>query len=200
MGSVHRIASRLRFAEYRRSRRAARRVAAPEPAGAGAQPPRSLARLLRALFGLLRGYRATLAGALGLLTVATALNLIPPAATKLVIDDVLLARRTASPAPPWLPPPGEPRARLVALAVGVLVISILGSLIGLGGRYWATRTTKRVQVAIRRRVFEHAVRLPLHRVYHLKSGGAASLLREDAGGVGELVFSLLYNPWRAVVQ
>ena len=28
----------------------------------------------------------------------------------------------------------------------------------------------------------------------------SSLLREDAGGVAELVFSLLYNPWRAIVQ
>ena len=53
---------------------------------------------------------------------------------------------------------------------------------------------------MRRSVFDHAARLPLHRVYQLKSGGVASLLREDAGGVGELVFSLLYNPWRAIVQ
>ena len=44
------------------------------------------------------------------------------------------------------------------------------------------------------------MRLPLHRVYQLKSGGASSLLREDAGGVGELIFSMLYNPWQAVVQ
>src|SRR5690606_13838900 len=42
--------------------------------------------------------------------------------------------------------------------------------------------------------------LPLHRVYQLKSGGATSILREDAGGVGELIFSMLYNPWRAIVQ
>jgi ATP-binding cassette subfamily B protein/subfamily B ATP-binding cassette protein MsbA len=53
---------------------------------------------------------------------------------------------------------------------------------------------------VRRQVYEHAMRLPLHRVYQLKSGGATSLLREDAGGVGELVFSMLYNPWRAIVQ
>ena len=44
------------------------------------------------------------------------------------------------------------------------------------------------------------MRLPLHRVYELKSGGASSLLREDAGGVGELIFSMLYNPCQAVVQ
>ena len=60
--------------------------------------------------------------------------------------------------------------------------------------------TKRVQVGYRKRVFEHAVRIPLHRVYELKSGGVASILREDAGGVGELVFSMIYNPSKAVVQ
>ena len=50
------------------------------------------------------------------------------------------------------------------------------------------------------KVFEHAVRLPMHRVQELKSGGAASVLRQDAGAVGELVFGMLYNPWRAAVQ
>ena len=75
-----------------------------------------------------------------------------------------------------------------------------GQVLGLSSRWQATRATKRVQVAVRRKVYEHAMRLPLHRVYQLKSGGASSLLREDAGGVGELIFSMLYNPWQAVVQ
>ena len=44
------------------------------------------------------------------------------------------------------------------------------------------------------------MRLPLHRVYALKSGGAASILRDDTGGTSELIFSLLYNPWRAIIQ
>ena len=102
----------------------------------------------------------------------------------------------------WLPAgrATNPRVLLVILAVVVLGVSVLGTAVGLWGRWRATLASKRVQVAVRRRVFEHAVRLPLHRVYQLKSGGAASLLREDAGGVGELIFSMLYNPWRAVVQ
>jgi len=37
-------------------------------------------------------------------------------------------------------------------------------------------------------------------VYDLKSGGVASILREDAGGVADLIFSLLYNPSRAIIQ
>jgi ATP-binding cassette subfamily B protein/subfamily B ATP-binding cassette protein MsbA len=57
-----------------------------------------------------------------------------------------------------------------------------------------------MQTAIRRQAFSHALRLSLPRVYQLKSGGAASLLRDDAGGVGELIFSMLYNPWQAIIQ
>ena len=70
----------------------------------------------------------------------------------------------------------------------------------MSGRWLATLTTKRLQSRLRKRVFEHAVRLPLHRVYQLKSGGATSILREDAGGVPELIFSMLYNPWAAIVR
>jgi len=63
-----------------------------------------------------------------------------------------------------------------------------------------TLATKQLQTSVRRRAFEHAVRLPLHRVQELKSGGTTSLLREDGGAIGELIFGLLYNPWRAIVQ
>ena len=97
-----------------------------------------------------------------------------------------------------LPERGMPL--LAVLAIGVLVVSLAGSLVSLWGRAIATLSTKRVQVAIRRRVFRHAAQLPLHRVYQLKSGGVSSILREDAGGIGDLIFALLYNPWRAVIQ
>ena len=63
-----------------------------------------------------------------------------------------------------------------------------------------TKTSKKIQLEVRRKVFDHAVRLPLHRIHELRSGGVASVLREDGGSVGELVFGMLYNPWRAVIQ
>ncbi len=134
------------------------------------------------------------------LSVGTTLRLVPPAATKLVIDCVLLGNRLPSWVPGWLMIPASPRGRLFGLVGLVFAVSVVGTAVGLWGRWFATRASKRLQVSIRRKVFEHAARLPLHRVYQLKAGGAASLLREDAGGVGELIFSMLYNPWRAVVQ
>ncbi len=149
---------------------------------------------------MLAGDRAVLVSSLLVLAAATLLKLAPPAATKLVIDYVLLNRPIPTGLPAWLPIPPTPRGRLWALVAVVLVVTVLGSVLGLAARWLATRTTKRVQVRMRRRAFEQAARLPLHRIYQLKAGGAASLLREDAGGVGDLVFSMIYTPSRALVQ
>jgi ATP-binding cassette subfamily B protein/subfamily B ATP-binding cassette protein MsbA len=200
-----RIASRLRFREYLQrfysDLKSGAAAAHPEPS-APAGRHRSLPRIYRELYGLLAGYRAALAVAIAALTVATLLKLIPPAATKAAIDYVLLSK----PLPDWLTShspvaiPESPRVRLMILVAIVFAVSVLGKLLGLSSRWQATRTTRHVQVAIRKKVYDHAMRLPLHRVYQLKSGGASSLLREDAGGVGELIFSMIYNPWSAVVQ
>ncbi len=203
MSSLHqRIGSRRRFSEYiARYRAGSQPTASTSPD----QPPakhRSLSRLYRELYGLLAGYRLTIVLALLGASTATLLKLVPPAATKAVIDYVILMRPLPQAVIEWSPVafPESPKARLVVLVGLVLVVSILGKFFGLTSRWQTTRTTKRVQVAVRRKVYEHAMRLPLHRVYQLKSGGASSLLREDAGGVGELIFSMLYNPSQAVVQ
>jgi ATP-binding cassette subfamily B protein/subfamily B ATP-binding cassette protein MsbA len=149
---------------------------------------------------LLSGNRRALGLSLALLTGGTLLKLVPPASTKLIIDYVLLQRPLPADLPGWLPIPEGSRDRLLMLVAVVFLISLLDALITVRGRWQATRISKRTQVRVRRKAFDHAARLPLHRVYQLKSGGASSLLREDAGGVGELVFSMIYNPWRAVVQ
>ncbi len=155
--------------------------------------------LFWSFLGLLRGHRATLAMALGTLSVATVLGLVPLYGTKLVVDNVLDTR----PLPAHLRAirmPADPRLLLAAVGLGMISLTLLSLAFSIWGRWQTTRITKRVQTSYRRHVFDHAVRLPLHRVYDLKSGGVASILREDAGGVGDLVFSLIYNPWRAVIQ
>ena len=221
--SLHRrIGSRQRFKEYLRNyrerikRKNQDRGQGSQPGGESVTQPdgresdapaaagkhRSLPVLYQELYRVLKGHRRTIALALLGLSVSTLLKLIPPAATKAAIDYVLLARPMPEVIQEWspIPIPESPRLRLVILVAVVTGITIVGTMIGLWSRWLGTRTTKRVQVAVRRKVYEHAMRLPLHRVYQLKSGGASSLLREDAGGVGELVFSMLYNPWRALVQ
>ncbi len=203
MSSFHRrIASRFRFREYLSRYRAGSKGLTESPTGPKPAKHRSLARMYRELYRILVGHRAALALAFIGLSLATLLKLIPPAATKAMIDYVVLARPVPEILTSRLPfsIPESPKLRLVGLVLVVMVVSILGKFFGLASRWQATRASKRIQVSMRRQVYEHAMRLPLHRVYELKSGGASSLLREDAGGVGELIFSMLYNPCQALVQ
>jgi ATP-binding cassette subfamily B protein/subfamily B ATP-binding cassette protein MsbA len=195
--------SSQRFQEYRqkvRDRHAAK-PAQPDATDkdAASKRNRTFRQLLTEFLKLLRGHYTAIALALGTLTVATLFQLIPPLATKVIIDNVLIDR----PLPAWLQSWGLPTERyplLYLVGIAVVVVSLISSAISLCGRWLATKTVNQLNVAIRRRVFSHAVRLPLHRVYSLKSGGATSLLRDDAGGISDLIFSMIYNPWRAVIQ
>ena len=160
---------------------------------------RSAFGLVKSFFRLAGSHRWSIVFALITLTISTGLALIPPLATKVVIDNVI----NQEPLPEFAQSVvGEisRRRMLVYVVVGVFLISTLKLFVGIWGRWIATRTTKRIQLLVRKRVFEQAVRLPLNRVQEIRSGGVASILREDGGSVGDLVFGMLYNPWRAVVQ
>ena len=136
-----------------------------------------------------------------MLTVAIGLRLIPPYGTKLAIDSALTNPPKPLPAAlQSIPVSTTPMSLLILIAAVVIVITMISTAIHLASRWMATKAVNQSQVSIRREVFEHAIKLPLHNVYDMKSGGVASLIREDAGGVAELIFSMLYNPWRAVIQ
>lgn len=170
---------------------------------------RTFFELFVAFWRLIAGHRGPILTSLGFLSVGIAIRLIPPLGTKLAIDSVLT--QPARPLPEWLlrvpgassvlgDPSDSPMRTLVAIALVVTVLTAIGTLVNLIGRWLATKSVNKAQVSIRRQVFEHAMRLPLHHVYSMKSGGVASLIREDAGGVADLIFSMLYNPWRAIIQ
>jgi ATP-binding cassette subfamily B protein/subfamily B ATP-binding cassette protein MsbA len=155
-------------------------------------------QLVASFFRLLEGRWPDLSFALATLTAATILALIPPASTKIIVENVLGATPLPANYPGWVP--REPWRLLIAIVVGVFAISLVRLALHIWGRWHATRVTKLVQLSIRKRVFSHVMRLPLQRVQELKSGGTASILRQDAASVGDLVFNLIYNPWRAIVQ
>ncbi|MCU0960335.1 MAG: ABC transporter ATP-binding protein/permease [Pirellulaceae bacterium] len=187
--------SRRQFDQYKRELQEKYEAAR---SGLGARRERTARELIARFFQLLRGHRVTVALSLATLTLATILALIPPAATKFVVDNVLGGQPLPVDVPAWVP--RDPWRLLVAITAGVLIISFIKIVLHVWGRWQATRVTKLLQMSVRKRVFAHAVRLPMHRVQELKSGGAASVLRQDAGAVGELVFGMLYDPWRAVIQ
>jgi len=156
---------------------------------------------LVAEFGkLLSPFRWAVISILVSVTISTLLGLLPPAGTKFIIDYGLSGRTVPEFWQRQFPSLADPRTLLLATVVAVTIVTLLKILVHIWGRWYATRISKQIQLNLRRRVFEHAVRLPLHRVQELRSGGVASILREDGGSVGELVFGMLFNPWRAVIQ
>lgn len=169
------------------------------PGGPPRRAHRSVGQLARAMRSLLRGHGWLVAGALSTLTLATGLALISPLATKVAFDYIILDAPGPSGIPAWLGLPTDRVTLLWLLGGAMVVISAVGLVVGMVGRYQMTRLTKLVQARMRRRVFGHLARLPLHRLSALKSGGISGILREDAGVVGEMLFSVLYNPWRAVL-
>ncbi|MCA9187663.1 MAG: ABC transporter ATP-binding protein [Pirellulaceae bacterium] len=199
---MNREPSRRRFREYLKTRWQAKtsRQEKPSASEKSTTRHRSFLALFSQFLGLLRAERSPLGWALVTLTIATLLRLIPPLATKLVIDHVLVEQPM-----PWTPLARlldgvSPVGQLWWIASAVFVVSVAATAVHLTGRWFATRAVNRLQVSLRHRLFSHAVHLPLHRVYQMKSGGTASLLREDAGGASDLIFSLIYNPWGAIVQ
>ncbi len=197
--------SRNRFVDYcqRVLQRPGQRLPASQGSDSGRHGRRGKSRSSRQLIGeflsLLGDQTGSVVFALCTVACATLLGLLPPAATKFLVDYVLgdqilpqnwLTRRL----------PTDHWQLLLWTCLGVAGISLLRVLVQMTGRWVATRSTKRLQFQVRKRVFEHAVRLPLHRVFELKTGGVSGILREDAGAVGELIFGMLYNPFRAVIQ
>ena len=201
--------SRHRFSEYRQNVRERNASGErPKPHGQGERNPKKLGErdrkfweLFSQFLTLTAKHRRQIVIALGLLTIGIGLRLIPPLGTKLAIDSALTSPPKALPA--WLqalPLPTDPMNLLLTIAGLVVVVTIISTIVHLCSRWIATKAVNQTQVNIRRRVFEHAVKLPLNNVYDMKSGGVASLIREDAGGVADLIFSMLYNPWRAIIQ
>ena len=202
-----RRSSRQRFTEYRRTRKGLDASQSVDPVdttramgGSRRTRQRSFWSLIVAFFGMLKGSGGLLAMALGSLSVATLLGLAAPAATKIAIDYIILDTPGPEGIPESLGLPTDRMALLWLLSGSLVGLTVISVTVGMWGRWQATKLTKMLQIRLRRRVFDRSVRLPLHRVQSLKSGGVASMLREDAGGVAELIFSLVYNPWRAVVQ
>jgi ATP-binding cassette subfamily B protein/subfamily B ATP-binding cassette protein MsbA len=142
--------------------------------------------------------------ALSCASFGSVLELLPPAATKIAIDNVFGGAPLPEVLRRWLPVSdatlSDPHTLLALLAATIVGLSVLAVILSITGRLLATRAVKSVQNRIRRRVLGHAMKLPLSRIHNIRAGGMVTAMREDAAGVGDLVFSMLYNPCRAVIQ
>ncbi|MEQ9096694.1 MAG: ABC transporter ATP-binding protein [Phycisphaerales bacterium] len=205
------------YIERERERRAEAREPSDDPLARKGKRSRGFGTLARQFWKLLRGHRGMVIASLVTLTIATGLGLLLPLSTKIALDYILSTEPGLSGLAENLPEPQRGRSlealgsmgdaelrtlrwrALLVLCGAMMIVATLGVAFGIWGRWQMTRMTKRVQAMLRRRVFEHAARLPLHRVQAMRSGGVSSILREDAGAAAELLFGMIYNPWRAAV-
>jgi len=206
-----------RYIEREREKRREAKQPSSDPLAKKGKRSRGFGTLAREFWTLLRGHRRMVIASLVTLTIATGLGLLLPLSTKIALDYILSTEPGLGGLAEQLPQPQRERAldhlgtldedglrslrwrALLLLCGAMMVVSVLGVAFGLWGRWHMTRLTKRVQAMLRRRVFEHAARLPLHRVHAMRSGGVSSILREDAGAAAELLFGMIYNPWRAAI-
>ena len=163
---------------------------------------RPMRQLVRAFWGFAAGQRARIIGSLALVSVTTLLSLAPLAAPKPIIDTVIGGRPLPGVVARSLPGVAalSKYDLLAVICVGLVGIALVAVTVSMWARWTATKAATRIRVSVRRTAYERASKLPLHRVFAIKSGGVASLLRDDANGVGDLVFQMVYNPWAAIVQ
>jgi ATP-binding cassette subfamily B protein/subfamily B ATP-binding cassette protein MsbA len=197
-------ASRARFEKYRQKVREKKlpkgSVHSRDDRRSAKDRVRSARELVWRFLQLLSPYRWQIFWILLSLTVSTVIGLVPPAGTKFIVDYGLTGKPLPEPLRDWFPALVDPQRLLLVTVLAVTAISLLKIAIHIWGRWYATKIAKQIALGLRRSVFEHAVRLPLHRVQALRSGGVASILREEGGSVADLVFGMLYNPWRAIIQ
>ncbi len=202
--------------ELREKADAARAIGGREGVVISRRRSGSRSRGFRSLLGefwkIAESQRTRIVLSLAVAAVGTGLALLPLYAPKIVIDYVILGdagtQQGVAARPDALVAflgavglPADSRIGLLYVVVGVsVVIAMITLVLTLWSRWQATLASKHTTVRARRLAFDHAVRLPLNRVHDIKSGGVSSILRDDAGSVGELVFSLLYNPLKAIVQ
>jgi ATP-binding cassette subfamily B protein/subfamily B ATP-binding cassette protein MsbA len=155
---------------------------------------------IREFWRFTAGYRAPIAFALAVDTVATLCTLALPAATKIAVDSGLGNQPLAFPWNRIFTISMSGSEILGWLAIAVVGIGIVGAVLRLIGYWSISRAAELLRNKLRLQIFDHAIHLPLHRVQELKSGGAASILRDDAGCIAELVVDMIYFPWRAIIQ
>ncbi|MFT3686553.1 MAG: ABC transporter ATP-binding protein [Phycisphaerales bacterium] len=123
--------------------------------------------------------------------------------TQFVLDHVvgLGPGGTAKVMPRWWPESWTVNPHMLLWWCGgaMVVAAMISTVIGIFGRFQMTRLTIFTRARLRRTLFEHMAALPLHRIQAVKSGGVSGILREDAQSVGDMIFSVLYNPTKALV-
>jgi ATP-binding cassette subfamily B protein/subfamily B ATP-binding cassette protein MsbA len=203
--------SRDSYREYarealrRRYAPADRRTLPKDPAAAESQrnairTRRGTTELVRAFWGHVRCHRRALSIVLLTSAFATVAGLLPPYGMKLIFDNVFSGKALPDILARLKLVPASSSALLWTVVFAMLGLSVLSVVARTYSNSLAYRLQKHIILRTRRRLFQHTLQLPLHRLRQITSGGLAFIVRHDANAVGDLVVFLIYEPWKAIIQ
>jgi len=172
--------SKHAFREFRRTR--------PTPAATAGREPKPHGRgwsYLREYFRWLRPFTRGLSMVFVVALIAAVLGLAVPRATMHIVDVVL-------PRGQW--------QRLHALCAGLLAIILVQQSLELLRNWHIARLNARALFRLRQRLFRRLMRLPLHELSEMKTGGLTSRLSGDVDLASNLLQSALVSPAVAVTR
>ncbi len=142
---------------------------------------------LRFYFEWLKPHKTAIIFVFVLALVAATLGLVPPYATKLIVDQVLQSDPAAD--------PGLDRSYLLHLAGGgVLLLLILQQVVEGIRTYRMHLLNFRVLRRLQQRLYNHLIRLPIHRLQEMKTGGIVTRLSSDLDDISGLLQMALITP------
>ncbi|WP_085728454.1 ABC transporter ATP-binding protein [Pseudomonas sp. R37(2017)] len=148
------------------------------------QDPEALQASLRWLYGFVRPHRLAIAGLLGLSVCASALVLVQPWLTKLLIDDGLLARNFPM---------------LVVIAGLMIVAGLLGTALSGINRYLHTRLSGRMLFALRDDLYRHLQTLSPSFYGQRRIGDLMSRLDGDVAEIQRFAVDSLFSAVSSVI-
>lgn len=148
------------------------------------QNPEALQASLRWLYSFVRPHRLAIAGLLGLSVCASALVLVQPWLTKLLIDDGLLARNFPM---------------LVLIAGLMIVAGLLGTALSGVNRYLHTRLSGRMLFALRDDLYRHLQTLSPSFYGQRRIGDLMSRLDGDVAEIQRFAVDSLFSAVSSVI-
>jgi ATP-binding cassette subfamily B protein/subfamily B ATP-binding cassette protein MsbA len=135
--------------------------------------------------------RSAVAGIFTLAILAAGLEMIEPLFMRFITDRVLLDDTAATP----------DRLRLLNVAGGAfLAVITLSAALNLARDYRQRLVNTRVMLSLRRSLFERLLRLPLSRLWDMKTGGILSRLSGDVDSTTGLLQMAIVSPSISVIR
>lgn len=148
---------------------------------------------LRFYFQWLGPYRGQILLVLGLALVSTTLGLVPPYATKLIVDEIL--ETSASDASI-----AERLSTLHLVGAAILLLLLVQQGFEALRNYRMSLLNFRVVRRLQQTLYEHLLKLPIHELQQMKTGGISTRVSSDVDDVSGLLQMGLITPTVATVR